>query len=128
MLFLTISDALRCWCLISLYLRALVSVTYTILAKVELSLLRALGILPTSLTSPHCNLPCKYHDQHVWYCDRWIYLQRPKCVSSICDYTDLFLQGPHLTPFKISLLIIGFKCTGIMILLSNALACLNQIA
>lgn len=53
---------------------------------------------------------------------------KTKCVSSTCDYTDLFLQGPHLTPFKITLLIIGFKCTGIMILLSNALACLNQIA
>jgi len=76
----------------------------------SVSFLREHGVLPRSVSCPHCNLPCKYReDRHVWYCGRWKKIAKTKrrksCVFSTSDYTGTFLQGTHLEPFKVVLFV-----------------------
>ena len=81
--------------------------------EAALDFLRIHGVLPNSVTCPHCNKLCNYRsDKHQWRCVSTFSIPKTKkrkyCNFVVLDYKGSFLSGTNLDPWKIVLFIFSF--------------------
>ena len=67
------------------------------------------GILPTTITCPHCKSLCNYRkDQKTWHCRKRISVPKSKkttCSFTISDFKGSFLKNTNILPWKIVLFV-----------------------
>ena len=75
----------------------------------SMEFLRSHGVLPTTVTCPHCKSLCTYRkDQKTWRCRKRISVPKSKkttCSFTISDFKGSFLHNTNIPPWKIVLFV-----------------------